>query len=243
MSLSKIIQKSIDDTILIYINEVANKYNLNKTDLLKMWNNEYIEKFDLIPITKESLSSNKNLSNLTKNELIELCKLKNLKIKGTKAELIDSITKYDNNSKEKVPEKENIIKKLVAKIPTIPIKKNTFGNLEHQETSFVFDKDKKVFGKQNENGNIDQLSKEDINICNKYKFSYHIPDNLDKKSSLKDINIEELEEGDDAEEVEELEEGGEQDNVDEEEDEEEDEDEEELEDVEEEEFEEEFYKD
>ena len=39
-----------------------------------------------------------------------------------------------------------------------------------------------------------ELTSEDINLCNKYKFSYYIPDNLDNKSNMKDVNLKELDE-------------------------------------------------
>ena len=73
-------------------------------------------------------------------------------------------------------------------------------------------KEKKVYGKQNSDGSIEPLTKDDINLCNKYKFDYFIPDNLNKES--KDDNdldeeeeeLEDLEEDEDVEEIEEEEE-------------------------------------
>ena len=86
-------------------------------------------------------------------------------------------------------------------IPTIAIRKNQFGNHEDPNTSFVFDrKTKKVIGKQNDDGTIQDLSKEDINICNKNKYEYILPFNLDKQSKLDDEKVEEL---DDDEELDE----------------------------------------
>ena len=213
MSFSKIIQTYVDSTIKLYINEVSNKYNIDKNDLYKMWNKDIKEKDDNVtyePIT-EPTTKNSNLSSLSKNELVELCKLKGLKTRGTKAELIEILSQNDNklmkkseSKKPSSPQDKPVIKKLIAKIPSIPIKRNKFDNFEHEETSFVFDKDKKVYGKQNSDGSIKPLSKEDIDLCNKYKFSYYIPDNLDKKTSLKDIEVEELD--DDVEEEEDVEE-------------------------------------
>jgi hypothetical protein len=213
MSFSKIIQTYVDSTIKLYINEVSNKYNIDKNDLFKMWNKDIKEKDDNVtyePIV-EPTSKNTNFSSLSKNELVELCKLKGLKTRGTKAELIETLSQNDSklmkksgSKKSNSPQDKSVIKKLVAKIPNIPIKRNKFDNFEHVETSFIFDKDKKVYGKQNPDGTIKPLSKEDIDLCNKYKFSYYIPDNLDKKTSLKDIEVEELDE--DVEEDEEVEE-------------------------------------
>ena len=40
MSLSTKIQSAIEETINLYINEVSNKYNLDKNELLKLWDNK-----------------------------------------------------------------------------------------------------------------------------------------------------------------------------------------------------------
>jgi hypothetical protein len=211
MSFSKIIQNCVDSTIQSYINEVSNKFKIDKNELYMLWNKDStISDLNIEPIYESELKKSDDLSSLTKNELIELCKMKGLKVSGTKAQLIEILS--ENSKKESTkkndktsPQNKPIIKKLVAKIPSIPIKRNKFDNFEHEETKFVFDKDKKVYGKQNPDGTIEPLTKEDINLCNKYKFSYYIPDNLDKKSDLKDVEVEELddEDVDDVEDVEE----------------------------------------
>ena len=51
---------------------------------------------------------------------------------------------------------------------------------------------KKVIGKQHSDGQIVELSHSDIDLCNKYKFSYNLPENLNKKSTLDDIQIDDL---------------------------------------------------
>jgi hypothetical protein len=244
MSFSKTIQTAVDDVIKTYIDNISNKYNINKIELLKLWSGDNLintetssERKDIQP----KVVNNSALNSLTKPELVELCKIKKLKYSGTKAQLIENLTKAENNNSDKplknsVSEtkvnspQQPIVKKLVAKIPNISIKRNKFDNYEHAETTFVFNnKEKKVYGKQNVDGTISPLTKDDIDLCNKYKFAYYIPDNLDKKTNLNDIDLEELK--DDEEELdEELEE-----------DEEELEDDDVEEDVEEEEFEEEYY--
>ena len=100
--------------------------------------------------------------------------------------------------KTKSPVTATVVKKLSNANSTVAIRRNVHGNHEHPETSFVFDpKTKKVTGKQNENGQVDPLTEEDIDICNKYKFSYVLPDNLDSKTTLDDEHVEELDEEDD----------------------------------------------
>ena len=89
---------------------------------------------------------------------------------------------------------------MVANIPNILVKRNKYNNYEHPETGLVFDNETKtVIGKQNKNGSVDDLSEDDIDQCNAFKFKFQIPSNLDNKSKLVDVKIEELDEdeGDD----------------------------------------------
>lgn len=198
MSFSENVQNAINNAILNYIDKISNKYKINKEDLLKLWNStDTSEKKDDEKTYDDSKQKIVNgLTKLTKPELIELCKSKGLKAKGTKSELIEILSE-EENKKTILKSQENINTKLVAKIPSIAIKRNKFNNYEHEETSFVFDnKEKKVYGKQNPDGSISQLSKEDINVCNKYKFAYVIPDNLDTNSNKADDEVEEYIEDD-----------------------------------------------
>lgn len=88
-----------------------------------------------------------------------------------------------------------IIVQLQSKIQNITIRRNQFGNHEHAETSFIFDKKtKNVIGKQNKNGTIDVLTKHDIEICNKMKFIFDLPKNLDNKSTFSHEKVDELDE-------------------------------------------------
>ena len=215
MSLTEIIQQSINDAITKYITTISNKFSIDKNELLKIWNNDTVDKNKPIyDDTKQKIVN--SLSKLTKPELIELCKTKGLKTKGTKSELIETLSN-DENKKLTVKSSDKITTKLIAKIPSISIKRNKFDNFEHEETSFVFDnKEKKVYGKQNPDGSVSPLTKEDINLCNKYKFLFVTPDNLESKNSVKneddlediddEINDEEEDEEDELEEIEEEEE-------------------------------------
>ena len=146
MSFSKIIQNVVDDTITKYVEKVSLKYKIDKQELLNIWNSiDNIEKKEPYDDSKQKIVN--SLSRLTKPELVELCKTKNLKAKGTKAELIE-ILSNDESKKITVKSSENINSKLVAKVPSIAIKRNKFNNFEHEETSFIFDnKEKKVYGK------------------------------------------------------------------------------------------------
>ena len=87
MSFSKIIQNVVDDTITKYVEKVSLKYKIDKQELLNIWNSiDNIEKKEPYDDSKQKIVN--SLSRLTKPELVELCKTKNLKVKGTKAELI-----------------------------------------------------------------------------------------------------------------------------------------------------------
>ena len=192
MSFSENVQNLINDTILKYIDKVSIKYKINKDDLVKMWNSKENSEEKTYDDNKQKVVN--GLSKLTKPELEKMCKSKGLKTKGTKAELIE-ILSNDECKKTILKSQESINTKLIAKVPSIAIKRNKFNNYEHEETSFVFDnKEKKVYGKQNSDGSISQLTKEDINLCNKYKFAYVIPDNLDSKSNKEGEGDDELEE-------------------------------------------------
>jgi len=194
-SLSSKIQIVIEETINLYINEVSNKFNIDKNELLKLWGGKSENNVNV------NVKNDNDLLKLGKSELIQLCKTKSLKVSGSKQDLVDRIMNAEANKIVAVAEKKGqktsppIIKKLVEKIQNIHIKRNKFNNFEHEETSLVFNnKTQKVYGKQNEDGSISELTSEDINLCNKYKFSYYIPDNLDNKSNMKDVNLKELDE-------------------------------------------------
>ena len=213
MSMHNIIHTSIEKHVGIFLQKVSQKYNLNIDDLTTDWN-EYDgskpkpkptpktkepktktkESTSKEPTSKESTSkestssSDKDLSKCLKSELQEMCKEKGFKHTGTKPELIAALTGGGGDSDSVPP----VLKKLIATIPTVSITRNKFGNHEHTATGLIFDKKtKKVTGKQNENGSVDILTAEDINLCNKYKFGYNLPSNLDK---VNDVNVDDLDE-------------------------------------------------
>ncbi len=202
MSFKDTIISGINSTMNNYISIISKKYNIKENELYEIWNGNN----NSTHIQTSSSSQNQELEKLSKNELIEICKNKKLKISGSKNDLISRIISLETQNKQ--PEtQQTIIKKLAEKIPKLEIKKNEFGNYEHKETSFVFDsKTQKVYGKQNEDGTISELSSEDINLCNKHKFSYLIPNNLDKKINILDVKVDELDDDADAVDLEDLEE-------------------------------------
>lgn len=229
MAFSQSLTKAVDTVVEKYISVLASKYDLSKEELFALWSGQEVSNTistgDLDPVF---------LAKALKPELVNLCKVRGLKCKGTKTELIailqggkvpdkDSSEKKTPPSKKSPHSKKNvpeILKQLKVNIPTVPIRKNKFGNMEDPKTTFVFDrKSKKVIGKQLEDGTVTELTKDDINICNKEKYEYVLPSNLDQQSKLEDEKVEELDE--DIDEEEELEEELEEEELDEDEDEEE----------------------
>jgi len=205
MSLSYSVKAAVDNVVHQFILKVAEKYDLDANELLIEW--EGGEGGNIKDSKNDDIDHQKILS-MNVPELKALCKKKGLKATGRKQELLALLLKGEASStpvkteakptKTKSPVTATVVKKLSNANSTVAIRRNTHGNHEHPETSFVFDpKTKKVIGKQNENGEIDPLTEEDIDLCNKYKFSYVLPDNLDSNTKLEDEHVEELDEEDD----------------------------------------------
>ena len=211
MSLSISLTESIDKVIETFVERVSKQYNLNKEELHSLWSgktsNTSITQKDQNSTNSSKMDVNQdNLLKYNKQELIALCKSQGKKCSGTKVMLINRLLgKEDQEEKKsqiskkstskKQPEKTPVVKKLSANIPNILIRRNQFNNYEHPESGLVFNsKEKIVIGKQNDNGSIDDLTEEDIDKCNAFKFKYKIPINLDHKSTLENVKVDELSE-------------------------------------------------
>jgi hypothetical protein len=209
MSLNQTVTKAVNEVINNFIQQISSKYDLDPNDLLQMWDcnsilTKVVPKKSVVADIPSDIDENALLQ-YKKPEIQALCRQRGLKCTGTKEQLIALLLSKDESSavkKEVVSKKSEPIKKvsstpvaqkLVSSIPTVAIRRNQHGNHEHPETSFVFDKKtKKAIGKQNEDGTIDDLTSEDIDICNQWKFQYVLPDNLDKKTKLNDVKVDEL---------------------------------------------------
>ena len=208
-----------------FLIKIAKKHKLNEKDLIDMWNgnssNDNVVPSPVTSVVQRQATPpvviNNELKDMSKTELVELCRIKKLPVSGTKAQIIERLCKADNNSTinfqstrpvtatTSTPSQVGvpITKKLVEKIPKIEVTRNKFGNFEHFESQLVFDtKTQKVYGKQNSDGSIDDLTEEDIDLCNKYKFTYNLPKNLDKKTNVLDVKVDELEDDEDDVELE-----------------------------------------
>ena len=233
---------SIENSIDAYANLISEKFNLDANEIKQLWydnnqdfTNKPIENANSKSVEPEQHNDDLKLK-LAKSSVAELkaiLKSKGLKVGGKKADLIARILNGDDSKpKKKTKVQKNtpkIIKELTENISHIQIRRNSFGNFEHQETRLVFNKEtQEVIGKQNDDGTLSDLTKEDIEMCNKYKFKYVLPENLNKQTSLDNLKIDEME--DDEEEDEDDEETKENSSNELEINDEEDEDEEELED-------------
>lgn len=187
MSLLENINKEIANNIESFVLQIIKHCNIShsKDDLMKLWNcasSPIAPSFDMSTILKAS-----------KQELMAECRKRRLKISGTKAELCSRLTgektsqtlkkKTSQTPKKKTSQTPKILAKIKTEQSKIQIRKNTFGNFEHAETKFVLDKTtQKVIGVQNADGTLNPLTNSDIDICNKYKFSYEI-EAVDKSRS------------------------------------------------------------
>lgn len=199
-----IITKAVESSINTYAELISKKFNLNSSEIKNIWYNSENNK-QVIENKVAELDDDQKLK-LMKSSVAELkamCKKKGYKVSGKKADLIHRILN-GGDVKKKVKKKTvkeipKIIKKLSDNISTIQIRKNQFGNFEHSETKFIFNKEtQQVIGKQNEDGTIDDLEKSDVELCHKFKFKYIIPENLNKNNN-DDINLDEMELEDDDE--------------------------------------------
>lgn len=199
MSFSKSLNKAVDDIVLSYIRDISVKYNIDKTELYNLWNSSTnIDNKVSESKSSENKSSDdtQDLSKLTVSELKTRLADKGMKVSGVKQELIDRLLNADKDSSskpktlEKTTKPENVPKSTLA--PVLNIRRNNFNNYEHSESGLVFNTDKRVIGKQKSDGTIEVLNAEHIQLCNKYKFDYIIPENLDSGKNLKSVRISEL---------------------------------------------------
>ena len=180
-----------------------------------------------IPSLLPSPATITNIYSLSKTELECKCKELSFPVKGTKDELIQRLLTNNKDLKKqnkgrkvcgktqrteggqkrgkKEIKKENIkdhiLLNILKKSPTVHhIKRNKFGNFEHESTRFVFGKgDRRVIGKQTDNNHIIPLSLEDIEKCRDLKFDFILPENLNygKKNIFSSTLKEELKGDDD----------------------------------------------
>ena len=223
MSFSETLKNHVDSVVMEYIKSLSKKFNLEEKELLSLWNSSYeeekssrktvkkrvVQKPDLTDVDMTDLSRERLLK-CNKAELTALCKSKGVKCSGTKDELLNRLlgeepaktnskTKASAKAPAKKVEKKQapIIEKLNQSKPVFMVRKNNKGNYEHPETGLLFDnKTQEAYGKQEEDGTVSDLNEEDIETCKKFKFSYRLPVNLDKKANLNDSKLDGIDDED-----------------------------------------------
>ncbi len=86
-------------------------------------------------------------------------------------------------SKEEQPlnkfTKEELKEKIEKRTTEIEVRRNKFGNWEHQGSGILIDRDtRRAFAKQNLDGTQSPLTSEDIELCKSIGFKYVLPDNI-----------------------------------------------------------------
>lgn len=162
------------DNIKEYIQLLIKEYEFDEATLLKIWTDKH-------PIEKEEEDA--TLTRKKKVELQAMCKERNLPVTGSKQVLIDRLLspnpppKSSPKAKKKSSKKVAVVlQQLMSRNTAINVRRNLFNNYEHVTTGFIFDESNhNVIGKQNNDGTIDQLTEQDIELCKEYKFNYEIP--------------------------------------------------------------------
>lgn len=157
-----------------FLNKISTNYKINSNDLIKILNNI---SFEINQSCQHKFDKGKNIGELCQNNISPESKTgkycgKHL-LNETNNKKIPAKTKKIQQQAEN---EMNIIKKLNESKPLITIRRNKFGNYEHEETSLVMDKEtKKIIGKQNSDNSISELTAEDIETCKLWKFNYELP--------------------------------------------------------------------
>jgi hypothetical protein len=216
-SITSIIEKTIDD----YINKIVSKYDLDKDELLKIWNEldtpkevlpkEVVPK-EVVPkevVPKEVVPKNNACAYVfTKGANAGeqcTCKPKDGAMYCSKHKKYES-TEQKSAKKPVLPVPKKSVVPVTKKV-TPPIKKinlvllrnKKLDKFYHQETGLVFksEQEKIVIGRIDDDS-IVKLNEEDIDNCKKFGFKYEIID--EKSSNVNDKEMDQLEESDKEEE-------------------------------------------
>ena len=85
-----------------------------------------------------------------------------------------------------IPNTDNIKKLIAERTGNISIKKNKWGRYEHESSHLILDPiSKEVINKQNEDGTVSELSRDDINLAKTLNFKVRVPTNLTSTNTNK----------------------------------------------------------
>ncbi len=189
--------EKMDSLLIKFISEISSTFKLSVNDLIK----------DMKFLYKETeLQVKKNVKRIKNIDMKCIHRIKSGEKRGKpcgKPPSKDSITgKYcgihlkQESSYSSIlnQDKQNVLRNLYNKKPSIILELNEYGNYEHTITHLIFNDSKKVIGIQ-KGDKVAPLSKEDIEQCKEYYFDYDIPESLrDDEIKLEFIDIEEEEE-------------------------------------------------
>lgn len=83
--------------------------------------------------------------------------------------------------------KEELKEKIEKRTTEIEVRRNKFGNWEHQGSGILIDRDtRRAFSKQNPDGTQSPLTSEDIELCKSIGFKYVLPDNISSNENDED---------------------------------------------------------
>ena len=204
------IRDRINSIIETFIDVVSINHGIDKELLIKSLNDSLdIKTVEKKTVKKTVVSAVKkttvDYTTLTKKELQEICRSKSLTVGGTKDEIIQRIILINGANTTKTPSPspspspinpKKSIKKIVkiAKTELTMSKPNKFSHVINKETGLVFDvKSNMIIGRE-DGKNITPLTKDDINLCNKYKLQYQLPLNLNDEDDEEDVEDAEDEE-------------------------------------------------
>lgn len=177
-------------------------------------------------IRGENVSLKREKAKNSLQELMDNSKSKTKNKTKTKTNTKTKCSKPQKRKTKKKTEPKKVISNLMSGKPVISIRKNMYGNNIHEDTMLVFDKvSNQVIGKQDTKGNVQPLTRDDIEICHRENFPYELPENLNTKTD--DVYVEELDNEEELDENDMLDIGVEDENEDEEDEDDEDEEEEE----------------
>ena len=133
------------------------------------------------------------------------------KTRGSESSTKETIRSINANNQQKDTELINklVSKRIGSEKTKIQLKRNSFNNYEHVDTGLIFNTNNQVIGRQNNDGNLIELTIDDINLCKEYNLDYILPDKLKNTTSNtnyslpdsdhEDCNCEEEEEDEDDE--------------------------------------------
>jgi hypothetical protein len=109
-------------------------------------------------------------------------------------------SKQTKTAKAVAVEEKKVQEILKKPSETLRLKKNKFGNYEHQTTGFVFDpQTKEVFGRQQEE-TVSVLTLDNIETCKQLGFRYRIPETFQDDAEEEDVLMSDVEEEDEEDE-------------------------------------------